>query len=63
VTKAAPTQILLKDGCKPYAYDTPSKELERVIASARKRGDEKVTIDRRPIQLDRILKVLTEETQ
>jgi hypothetical protein len=47
----------MRDGGRLYSYDTPHRELERVIASARKRGDETVLIDRRSYQLDRIAKV------
>jgi len=57
VLRTAPTKLLLKDGCQVYT-DTPHRELQRVVESARKRGDEDIRIGTRGYRIDRIVKVL-----
>ena len=53
--RTAPTKLLLKDGCKVYT-DTPHRELQRVVESARRRGDEEIRIGTRGYRIDRIVK-------
>jgi hypothetical protein len=48
----------MRDGCRIYSYGMSYHEAMRVVGIARRRGDEKVLIDGRPLLTDRIAYVI-----
>jgi hypothetical protein len=53
----SPTRIALRDGSTVFTA-TLHRELQRVIASARRRGDDTIRINGRVLALDRITDIL-----